>query len=370
VTRWVLTLLTVLAAMVFLTAPAAHADPSLSYGCSPPSPAASGNCDPWHNTPVTISWDWDQLTAHPVAGNCNTQVFSKDSAGIHVTCTVEDAQGHDTGKGVTLRVDRTPPVITGAAPNRPADFNGWWTHPLDFAFAGTDSLSGIASCDTVTYAGPDGAGAPATGGCHDVAGNYGVASFPVNYDSTAPAINRVTATPESQSATISWDAPDAVRANVTRTARGQGSASRVVFSGSGNHFTDSGITNGKMYAYKVTVFDAANNSSSRTVHAKPAVSLGLKPRRDARLTRPPRLRWPAVRRADYYNVQLYRGGQKLLTAWPAGPHLKLRRVLHLHGLTVRLRRGHYRWYVWPGYGSRAAHRYGSFLGQSSFVLTR
>jgi hypothetical protein len=318
---------------------------------------------------VTISWDWDQITAEPVAGNCNTQVFSQDSAAIHVSCTVKDKNDNSTtGHDVYLKIDRTPPSIKGATPSRPPDVSGWWTHPLNFTFAGIDSLSGIASCDTVAYSGPD--GAPVQGGCHDIAGNYGVSAFPVSFDSTPPAFSSLKATPESQSAIISWNATDAVRARVTRAAAGSASAAAVVYSGNGNHFTDSGIKNGRTYTYTVTVYDQANNSSSRSVHAKPATSLGLKPGRNARLTRPPRLRWPAIKHADYYNVQLWRGNHKLLTVWPARAHLRLRRVLRFHGVKVRLRRGHYRWYVWPGYGSRAAHRYGSFIGQSSFVLMR
>ena len=36
----------------------------------------------------------------------------------------------------------------------------------------------------------------------------------------------------------------------------------------------------------------------------------------------------------------------------------------------RLTPGHYRWYVWPGLGSRADHRYGALIGHSSFSIVR
>jgi hypothetical protein len=346
-------------------ASAARAD-TVTPRCFSPTPFTPTDCQSWHNQPVSLKWD---TTGFPE--NCPVLLAYKKEGQSSFSCTVLNSDNSGTTTGtVTLRIDLTPPVITGATPGRAPDVNGWWNQPVSFSFAGNDSLSQIASCDSVRYSGPGGPGAVVTGGCHDVAGNYGVASFPLSYDSTPPTFTSARATPESQSALISWDAPDAVRAKVTRTAGAQSSASAVVYSGPGDHFTDSGISNGKTYTYTVTVYDEADNSSSRTVHAKPAASLGLKPRRNARFERPPRLQWPAVRRADYYNVQLYRGHQKVLTAWPAEAHLKLRRVLHLHGLTIRLRSGHYRWYVWPGYGSRAAHRYGSFIGQSSFLLTR
>jgi hypothetical protein len=332
--------------------------------CFSPTPVTPTDCQSWHNQPVSVMWETTGFRQ-----NCADLLAYKKEGVSTVSCTVTDGSSTTTGS-VTLRIDLTPPAITGATPGRAPDVNGWWNHPVTFSFAGNDSLSSIASCDTVTYSGPGGPGAVVTGGCHDVAGNYGVASFPLNFDSTSPAFNAVRAVPESQSATISWNASDAVRAQVTRTVGVQGSAARVVYSGPANHFTDSGIANGRVYAYRITVFDEADNSASRTVHAKPMISLGLKPRRDARLTEPPRLRWPIVKHADYYNVQLWRGRQKLLTVWPTNAQMTLHRVMRLRGLKVRLRAGHYRWYVWPGYGSRAAHRYGSFIGQSSFVLTR
>lgn len=351
---------------VALAASSAHAD-SVTPRCFSPTPFTPTDCQSWHNQPVSLKWD---TTGFPES--CPTLLAYKKEGESSFSCTVLNSDNSGTTTGtVTLRIDLTPPVITGATPSRPPDANVWWNQPVGFAFAGNDSLSQIASCDTVTYSGPGGPGAVVTGGCHDAAGNYGVASYPLDYDSTPPALTKVTATPESRSATISWDAsPDAVRARVTRLVGAQASAQTVVYSGTGDRFTDSGISNGKTYAYTVTVYDPADNSSSRTVHAKPEISLGLKPRRNARLERPPRLRWPALKGADYYNVQLYRGKQKLLTVWPTGPHLRLRRVMRVHGVTIRLRPARYRWYVWPGYGSRAAHRYGSFIGQSSFALTR
>ena len=77
-----------------------------------------------------------------------------------------------------------------------------------------------------------------------------------------------------------------------------------------------------------------------------------------------------MRGADYYNVQLYRGRVKLLSAWPSRAHLKLHHQWTFVGQRVRLTPGHYRWYVWPGYGSRPAHHFGAFIGQSSFVIVR
>jgi HYR domain len=81
---------------------------------------------------------------------------------------------------------------------------------------------------------------------------------------------------------------------------------------------------------------------------------------------PPLLQWRPVRRAKFYNVQLYRNGRKIMTAWPGRPRLALRSSWRHNGRTIRLRPAVYTWYVWPAFGSKATPRYGKLHGQSSF----
>ena len=78
-----------------------------------------------------------------------------------------------------------------------------------------------------------------------------------------------------------------------------------------------------------------------------------------------------MRGAAYYNVQLgylSGGGQakavkgvKILSAWPTVASYTLKPSWRYHGRTYKLAAGRYRWYVWPGYGPRSAHRYGRLL---------
>ena len=70
------------------------------------------------------------------------------------------------------------------------------------------------------------------------------------------------------------------------------------------------------------------------------------------------LTWPKSKGANYYNVQLFRGGHKVLTAWPVTPRFKLPHAWTFSGHRETLARGTYKWYVWPGHGARAAARYG------------
>jgi hypothetical protein len=89
---------------------------------------------------------------------------------------------------VTIKIDRTPPNVATGAPFRPPDSNGWYNHPVQVPFTGDDATSGVGSCQTVTFAGPDSVSASVVGSCRDVAGNVGTGALAVKYDSTAPDV--------------------------------------------------------------------------------------------------------------------------------------------------------------------------------------
>ena len=99
-----------------------------------------------------------------------------------------------------------------------------------------------------------------------------------------------------------------------------------------------------------------------------AASALLAPRTGAQVTQPPFLRWRAVPRASYYNVQLYRGRVKVLSSWPNRTRLQLRPRWTFLGRQRQLTPGTYRWYVWPGYGRPSTRRYGRLLGESTFTV--
>lgn len=207
----------------------------------------------------------------------------------------------------------------------------------------------------------------------DSRGNVGSAAFAVTVSDTAPPadVTDLALRAGFDAVTLSWRSPaDADFAHVSIT-RSQGSASPVeVYKGAETQFTDRGVRPGARYTYVVAAHDVAGNSSAgvtRTV-AVPAAPLLLSPANGARVSAPPVLRWVPSERATYYNVQLWRGGRKILSRWPARARLPLQATWRYSGRSYRLSAGRYRWYVWPGYGPRAAARYGSLLGQATFVV--
>jgi hypothetical protein len=347
--------------------PAWSAD--LDYACySPPQSTTPVACNTWHTQPVRLSWSYDTTQASAVGGDCTPRTISTDTTGTVVGCRIQDAlDSSTTEKTATVKVDVTGPTVS-VVPMRPPDHGGWWNGPVTFGFVGADATSGVAVCDTVTYAGPDSAAAQVTGGCRDVAGNLATQSLPLQYAATPPALTDVRSVARDHGVALSWKASaDAVRTEIVRSPGRAGTRPTRVYAGTQRTFTDTSPRNGVRYRYAIAVYDAAGNTATATASATP---FSLAPVAGSDLHVPPLLRWHEVPRASYYNVQLFRGHHKILTAWPTATRLQLRGRWTFRDERVRLTPGDYRWYVWPAYGPRAEERYGKLIGHSSFSIVR
>ena len=131
-------------------------------------------------------------TVLPQAGGgaafASVTIFTEGST--TVTASALDSAGNTGGPAnFTVKLDKTPPVITGA-PALPANANGWYNANVAINFTATDALSGIASLTpaSVIISG-EGAGQSATASATDNAGNtasYAVSG--INLDKTPPVI--------------------------------------------------------------------------------------------------------------------------------------------------------------------------------------
>jgi hypothetical protein len=341
---------------VEVTSPTAEAVPERP-------PDSSG----WYNHPIGVTFGGQGYsgTASCIAsGSSATATYGgPDTLSATVSATCTDPAGKQVFPSFGLHYDSTPPTITGAIPSRPPDFHGWYTRPVTFVFTGTDATAGIEGCTTVTYAGPDSANAQVIGSCRDKAGNVATLAVPVRYLATPPYLN-VEADAGDGSVLLRWRSKADVE--IARSPGLHGRAASAVYRGDSGSFNDIRAHNGVSYKYTLTARDPAGNVTVRTISVIPGPRL-LAPVMNARLITPPLLRWTPVRGASYYNVQLYRG-TKILTLWPAHASLRLKRAWRFDGRLYRLTPGRYRWYVWPGFGSRAAARYGSLIGGGRFVV--
>ncbi len=308
---------------------------------------------------------------------CASQYYSQDTnqAGVptadlppaaYCTFTTSNVTGTATYR---ISVELSAPTAA-AIPARPPDANGWYDHPVAVSFQGS-AFSGIASCTPAqTYAGPDTLGVALGGSCTDNAGKTASASVNLAYDATPPALGVSTDSGDG-SVALHWQAASSpaplVSLQVARSPGLGAAEASVLYQGNSGVFQDTRVRNRVRYQYTITAQDQAGNVTTRTVTVTPGPRL-LAPAGGVHISAPPLLRWTPVPKASYYNLQLYRG-DKILSVWPKRARLQLSRAWRFDGRRHRLKPGRYRWYVWPGFGKRAAARYGAIVGTATFVVT-
>jgi hypothetical protein len=319
----------------------------------------------WYRSNVTVDWE---VTGETSSTGCDTVTLAADTAGTKLTCSAEN-NGDETTKSVTIKLDKTAPVAAAAADRLP-DANGWYNQPVTVTSSGTDAMSGLASCSSVQYAGPDDATAAVAGSCGDNAGNTAQTSFAFKYDATAPRLRYLRTRPRDHAVQLEWTKSSDTRiVEVVRTPGRGGAAQTVVFRGLAGAFRDRRITVGRAYVYTVTGLDRARNAITRTVQAVATGSLlQPAPGKVVAAGARPTLLWVDVKRASYYNVQLYRNG-KILSVWPARHSFHLRKTWRYKGHRYTLKPGVYQWFVWPGFGRVSSASYGRLLGRSRFVVS-
>lgn len=202
-------------------------------------------------------------------------------------------------------------------------------------------------------------------------GNVSQATYGWTVDRTGPAAVAGFASRSGDGwARLRWKRPadlDYRRVRVWRKRVGAGSWRRVAERTTGDSFTDRRVANDRRYRYLIRSFDRAGNPSP-AVETTARPSAVFAPRYDALLSSPPLVDWRTVGRATYYNMQLWRGGRKILSVWPLASRYRLRSAWRFGGRRHSLASGRVTVYVWPGFGSKAAVRYGPLLGTTSFSV--
>lgn len=357
---------------------------TFKYDATPPAVSLSLARGPdfgsWYNHPVAFTASGsDNLSG---IASCNSGTIGGGGA-VSASCT--DGAGNVGTAGASINYDSGAPSIDSVTFDRPPDSNGWYNHPVTVTFHGSDGGSGISSCSSVNYSGPDTTGTTVNGGCSDNAGNRAGGTSPsFKYDSTPPTITNVGSDWDDGTATLTWSAsPDTTSIEIDRTPGTAGPDPSEVFKGIASSFQDRGLTNKVKYVYTISVFDDAGNKAADTVSIIPGAKL-YSPARGTTLKSPPLLAWRPVSGASYYNVQLYYGvgaamrqlssatvsGRKVLSVWPLQPRYRLKQIWKWKGKARKLAAGHYRWYVYPGVGKRTANKYGPLIGASDFFIAK
>lgn len=346
--RWRVVTLVALAGLA--AAPVASADDSVTPMCN--GQACTGA---WYTSPVAVTWVVSQSPAPDSTTGCaGVEPSSHDLVATTACEAIWTASSDDIKRTYTVHVELSSPTITATADRSP-DPNGWYNHPVSVSFSGS-AFSGIQACSpTNTYGGPAGANVTINGSCTDNAGKVATTSLSLKYDDTPPTVTGATPSRAPDSGGY-YTRPVTFHFNGVDGVSGIASCDTVTYSG-----PSSGTVTGGCH-------DQAGNYTTISVPVKyraatPVASV-------ARAGSSLRLHWKAAAHANYYNVQIYRAGKKVLSIWPSKTTLLLRRSWSFAGHKYKLKPGRYRWYVWPGYGSRRGARYGHMIASSTFKVTK
>jgi hypothetical protein len=344
----------------------AASGPLVTFSCSP----GPSDCSPWYIHNVTVNWTYSDPSGILNTDGCNTRTLTSDTQGSPQHCYVENGNHQWTRVDISIRVDKTAPQITAVTPDRGAAATGWYTGPFNIRWQGSDATSGIASCTTATYSGPDRPSASVTGSCRDIAGNVASRPFVFNYDATAPVLSKFGVTSRAGSDLVHWKSSSPSDTVVLqRWARGS-KEQPVVYRGPATAFTDKSIRSNIEYRYAAQAIDQAGNVSRKiSVIALPKVLTLRKLPYVPRVAPKPILRWAHKRGAAYYHVQLFRGSKRIFASWPLTHHLGLPGVWRWSGHRYRLAPGRYRWYVWEGLGPRSFAR-DRTIGSAQFIVPK
>jgi hypothetical protein len=155
------------------------------------SPSANGSG--WNNSDVTVSFSGSDALSGIDFCDDNV-VLSSEGADQSASGSCTDKAGNVSTPATAsgINIDKTAPTASASA-SPAANGNGWNNSDVTVSFSGTDSLSGIASCDAAVVLSSEGAGQSASGSCTDQAGNGSTPATAsnINIDKTAPSVSLV-----------------------------------------------------------------------------------------------------------------------------------------------------------------------------------
>jgi hypothetical protein len=150
----------------------------------------------WYVGDVTVTWQLtDPESGLASSSGCEPLTLTAETPGLTLTCAAINSIGLSGAASVTVKIDKTPPVLsaTRTPPPNPA---GWNSADVTVAFACIDALSGVAAAPaSPQIVATEGAGQAVTASCSDAAGHVATLTVgDINIDKTPPLV-LVTRTP-------------------------------------------------------------------------------------------------------------------------------------------------------------------------------
>lgn len=171
---------------------------------------------------------------------------------------------------------------------------------------------------------------------------------------------------------LSWRRPkdrDYHHVEIVRLPGTGKKARSMIYRGNKIRRFDKGLKAGVEYTWIIYAVDKKGNRSGG-VKVKVTLPVRIVLGRKATLEpqTPIILSWSVRKKAQFYNVQLFRGKTKVLSSWPTKPQVSLTGPWNWEGTKRKLVAGTYQWFVWPGFGKRSESKFGKMIGSGKLVV--
>ena len=132
---------------------AAHAaTPTITYTLS-----GTAGDNGWHRSAVTVSWAVNFNGDAVSSAGCEPAVrLTRETSGTTLSCRADNLEGSTIVQTRLIRIDLTPPTVTGAAAARPPDANGWYRAPVAVRWSAPTRCPASRTARRSPTAGPTG----------------------------------------------------------------------------------------------------------------------------------------------------------------------------------------------------------------------
>ncbi|MCL5959728.1 MAG: hypothetical protein M1358_10530, partial [Chloroflexi bacterium] len=146
----------------------------------------------WYTSEITVSWSvTDRESPVTSMSGCGSSTIGSDTGGTGLSCTATSAGG-TTSNSVSIRIDRTQPVVVFGQPIPAPNASGWNNSNVSIPFTASDNLSGVGSTNPARsplVLSREGSATSGTVVVSDVAGNSATYTSPaVKIDKTPPVL--------------------------------------------------------------------------------------------------------------------------------------------------------------------------------------
>jgi hypothetical protein len=150
-----------------------------------PAVSPSANSYGWRNTDVTVKFNGSDALSE--IDNCDSDVtVSSEGANLSASGGCTDNAGNRGTAGVTFKIDKTAPTISGSPTSAP-NVDGWYKNDVSIAWTCSDALSDVLSCPGNSLISDEGSNQSAGASVSDRAGNSASATVTgIKLDKTQP----------------------------------------------------------------------------------------------------------------------------------------------------------------------------------------